>query len=284
MVTAEERRARSQSRHSARGYNLVVLVVAATVLTVWVAAALPLWSHQIQRDKQAELIFRGLQYAEAIRVFQARFNRAPTNLDELIEVEPRSVRQLYPNPLRDDGRWGLIPVGLNPNQPPGGEAPNPSGDLTGPTEDEDDDGALGSFDPGSRQAKKPAVILSRDREDRFAPKPNVPIRGVYNPDDADQALSFLGSKSPAEWQFTVELVSGQQQGTPDSPGFVRPFLAWVIGRPFPPGITPLLPQPSNQVKPPAPPEGGPPSGDQPPSGDTPPAVDPTIPGRLDIRK
>ncbi|MCG8458603.1 MAG: hypothetical protein MI919_20175, partial [Holophagales bacterium] len=102
----------STGRRGGRAYNLVVLAVAVTLLNVWIASTLPLWSHQIQRDREAELIFRGLQYAEAIRLFQAKYKRLPTSLQELIEVEPRLLRQLWDNPMREDGRWGLVPQGL----------------------------------------------------------------------------------------------------------------------------------------------------------------------------
>ena len=65
------RRLRRQS-----GYTLVVCAVTVTVLSIAVATALPLWSAQIRREREEELIFRGLQYAEAIRVFQKRFGRS----------------------------------------------------------------------------------------------------------------------------------------------------------------------------------------------------------------
>ncbi|MEM7351331.1 MAG: hypothetical protein AAF657_11025, partial [Acidobacteriota bacterium] len=59
---------RSQVARQSAGYNLVVLAVAVTVLNIVAAKALPMWSTMIQRAKEEELIFRGLQYAEAIRV------------------------------------------------------------------------------------------------------------------------------------------------------------------------------------------------------------------------
>ena len=89
----------TRKRRSKDGFNLVVLAVLFTVMNILLAKALPLWSTVIQRAKEEELIFRGLQYGEAIRVFQARFNRAPVRLEELIKVEPRCIRQLWNNPL-----------------------------------------------------------------------------------------------------------------------------------------------------------------------------------------
>ncbi|MEM9558325.1 MAG: hypothetical protein AAGC60_28995 [Acidobacteriota bacterium] len=237
---------RSGSPASDRGYNLVVLTIAVTVLNIWIAATLPLWSHQIQRDKEAELIFRGLQYAEAIRVFQSRFSRYPTSLQELIDVEPRCIRQLYPNPMREDGRWGLIPAGQVPGlggqqvQAPGGAQNNPSG-L---------DGAVNADGTPADGRTKTPVLLSRDTSDPFAPPgPAVPIRGVFSPDGDETVRSFLGSTSVSDWQFTVELVSHMLQGTPDDPTFVRPFPVADIGRPWPPEVQPQIAQPSPNPRP-----------------------------------
>lgn len=97
------------------GYNLVALVVMIAVMNIVVAKALPLWSGAIQRDKEQEFIFRGIQYAEAIRVFEARYQRPPTQLEELIKSDRRCIRQLWDNPLVEsktpepDGE-GWIPV------------------------------------------------------------------------------------------------------------------------------------------------------------------------------
>ena len=67
-----------------QGYTLAVLIMMATVMSILVGAALPSWSKMIQRDKEEELIARGWQYAEAVRIFQNTFGRLPTTLDELI--------------------------------------------------------------------------------------------------------------------------------------------------------------------------------------------------------
>ena len=258
-----------------RAYNLVVLAVAVTLLNVWVASTLPLWSHQIQRDKEAELIFRGLQYAEAIRIFQQRYNRYPTNLKELIEVEPRCIRQLWENPMREDGRWGLIPVGVGGeigrggNQPQGGglrstsprrERGGGAGGRDGASggADDFDDGLgddgfgedpFGSGTGGDGEDQNAGVILSADPNDSFGEPPkNVAIRGVFSPTSLEAVHVFLGKENVREWQFTIELVSAQKQGLPDNPGLVTPFLAWEIGRPWPPGVTPQVPQPSSEAQ------------------------------------
>src|SRR4051812_41255426 len=89
-------------RASERGYNMVMLVMAITVLNIMVAISLPMWSQMIQRDKEEELISRGFQYVEAVRVFQNRFQRLPVRLEELIEVKPRCIRRLWKDPMTDE--------------------------------------------------------------------------------------------------------------------------------------------------------------------------------------
>ena len=53
-----------------------MLMVLVTALNVLVAAALPAWTAMEQREKEEELIFRGLQYAEAIRVLPVPLRQA----------------------------------------------------------------------------------------------------------------------------------------------------------------------------------------------------------------
>ena len=242
---------------SERGYNMVVLVMAVTVLNILVAAALPYWSTAVKRAKEEELIFRGLQYAEGIRVFQNRFGRLPVRLEELMEVEPRCMRQLYPDPMTEDGKWGLLfatagnpqigpdgrPVqqggpgtppqpgqGAQPPPAPGpdGEpAPQPGQDLTGGSGLPDGTlGVAGSGDPDE-------VTIG-------------PIQGVFSRSDEESMLVWNGEEQYNRWHFTLHLVSGQFQapaGVPAVPGSsVNPgpgvpvlSLRWV-GRPLPPDI------------------------------------------------
>lgn len=231
----EETSERDRSRD---GYNLVFLAVMVTLLNVWIAATLPLWSHQIQRDKEKELIFRGLQYAEAIRVYLTRNGQYPTQLKQLIESEPRSIRQLWTNPMRDDGRWGLIQVGTGRGGP-GQQAQNAGGGQAQPG------GSPSGDDQPGPAGVPPGTVLSADPERPDEPTNTVAIRGVYSPDGDEAIHNFLGKESIPEWKFTVELVSALRQGTPERPvANPRPFLVSQIGRPFPPGVVPPVAMPT----------------------------------------
>src|SRR6185436_12988876 len=110
-------------RRGEAGYNLVILVVAITILNILVAAAIPLWRTAIRREKEEELIARGFQYAEAIRVFQQRQGRLPSRLEELIETKPRCIRRLWDDPITGKRDWVPVRVGvpgaIDPNTPDG---------------------------------------------------------------------------------------------------------------------------------------------------------------------
>jgi type II secretory pathway pseudopilin PulG len=182
-------------RRQEAGYNLVILMVVLTLLNIAIAIALPKWSHVIRREREEELISRGWQYAEAIRVFQNRFQRLPVRLDELIKTEPRSIRKLWKDPMTDDGKWVLIPPGqtgrvLTPqpgsdgrgdqNQDQGGEGPGE------PSEEVPGDNGIGE--------KKGTVQVG-------------PFIGVHSRSSKESILVFNGHNRYDEWQFTFDMLS-----------------------------------------------------------------------------
>jgi len=82
----------------ARGYAMAALLVAMSVMAVLMGALLPVWTHMATREKEAELVFRGNQYARAIGLFQRKFaNTAPPTIDVL--VEQRFLRKKYKDPI-----------------------------------------------------------------------------------------------------------------------------------------------------------------------------------------
>ncbi|MBK9064914.1 MAG: type II secretion system protein [Acidobacteria bacterium] len=91
-----------------RGYTLVALLIGLTLMTIMIAAILPLASTQRQREDEEELIFRGTQYAEAIRIFRRKYGRYPTALKEMLETKPRTIRKLWKDPILRSDDWGLV--------------------------------------------------------------------------------------------------------------------------------------------------------------------------------
>lgn len=243
MKRAPTTSARRSRPGSADGFNLVVLVMAVTVLNILLAMALPAWSKIIQREKEEELIFRGLQYAEAIRVFQLRQGRLPTRITELIEVHPRSIRQLWKNPIAEDGSWLLMPA-------QGQQAQRGNllgGQPQGQNQLQQRENQIQQRQQRQQAAGRPVqranppqalrVIPPRPGEPVLTPMPNMPFAGVASPEGDSAVKSFLGSTEIKEWRFTVDLASTMQQGGAQA-NFARPVNAGVFWKPFPPGVTP----------------------------------------------
>jgi type II secretory pathway pseudopilin PulG len=97
------------------GYSLVILMMAAFVLAVGLLVAIPVWTTQVQREKEEELIFRGQQYVEAVRLYQTKNPGAfPKSLDEL--VKGRFLRRLFKDPMTKDGKWNVIVQSVGTSQ------------------------------------------------------------------------------------------------------------------------------------------------------------------------
>jgi type II secretory pathway pseudopilin PulG len=233
---------RPRGRSGEAGYNMVMLIMAITVLNIMVAAVLPLMSTDIQRQKEEELVFRGFQYAEAIRVFQKRFGRYPVKLTELLEMKPRSIRQLWTDPMTKDGKWGLIfqnqggPLtaqptgGVNPPvgapgdtgggfgpTPPNGQSPggkDPNGQPPGGQQDPE------GTDGGLNTPKNGEVVATG------------PILGVYSKSPKMSHLIFYGHQRYDEWQFTVNLLTGGAGVGPQPAGSRMAFSTRWLGRPM----------------------------------------------------
>ena len=87
------------------GYTLAVLLVMMVALGVFMQRA-HLWAPtQINREREAELIYRGEHLARGIAVFRQRTGRYPTTLEELESFRPRLVRKIYKDPISPTGEW-----------------------------------------------------------------------------------------------------------------------------------------------------------------------------------
>src|SRR5436190_17212958 len=85
----------------ARGYAMVALLVAMSVMAVMMTVAMPVWKQTAQREKEEELVFRGQQYARAIGLFQRKYaNAFPPNIDVL--VDQRFLRKKFKDPVTND--------------------------------------------------------------------------------------------------------------------------------------------------------------------------------------
>jgi type II secretory pathway pseudopilin PulG len=92
---------RPEPATSDRGYAMAALLVAMGVIAVVLSTTLPVFSTMARREREAELVFRGQQYARAVSLFQRKYGNAlPPNLDVLLNE--RFLRKQYKDPITGD--------------------------------------------------------------------------------------------------------------------------------------------------------------------------------------
>jgi type II secretory pathway pseudopilin PulG len=98
---------------------MAAVLVSVALMAIVMSALLPVWRQQVQREKEAELAFRGEQYARAIYLFQrSNGGQNPPSLDVL--VSGRYLRKKYKDPMTEDGEFQPLALGANQPGVPGG--------------------------------------------------------------------------------------------------------------------------------------------------------------------
>ena len=78
---------------------LLTLLLAVALIIIFAAAIVPTIKFQIERDREEEMIHRGVQYARAIRAFYKKFGRYPTKIEDLENTNNlRFLRKRYKDP------------------------------------------------------------------------------------------------------------------------------------------------------------------------------------------
>ena len=88
------------SNRGQRGYALLLLLLSMALLAIAATAAGPSIAFQIKRDREEELVHRGVQYSRAIRRYAKRTGRYPLNPEDLLgDGNIRYIRKLYKDPI-----------------------------------------------------------------------------------------------------------------------------------------------------------------------------------------
>jgi len=105
------------SRQCSRGFTYVGLLFVIATLAVLSAVASNVWSIVQRRDREAELIFVGNQFRNAIaeyyEVSPGSLRRFPEKLEDLLlddrlVIPMRHLRRLYKDPTTGQPKWGTI--------------------------------------------------------------------------------------------------------------------------------------------------------------------------------
>ena len=95
------------------GFTYLGLLFAIVILGITLSTVGVVWSTQIRRDREAELLFTGDQIRDAIGRYRASGGVYPQALTDLLEdnrfpVVRRYLRRIYPDPMTGNPDWQLI--------------------------------------------------------------------------------------------------------------------------------------------------------------------------------
>ena len=171
------------------GYTLVVFVMIIAVMAIMMAVAVEIVSFQAKREREAELIFRGQQYVEGIRLYKQKYGRNPMRMKELWEANPRVLRQKWKDPITDSEEWGLVFLGQE-----GREL-----------------GVPGGRGRGRRPTPTRTPVFERERE---GGEKVGPIIGVHSLSTDQSIKIYEGRTTYAEWKFVLEEAEQQPPRPP----------------------------------------------------------------------
>jgi type II secretory pathway pseudopilin PulG len=108
---------------------MAAVLISVAIMSIVMTALLPVWRQQMQREREAELAFRGEQYARAIYLFQrSNGGQYPPSVDAL--VQGRYLRKEWKDPTNGED---FLPLSVGSNQPgPQGGPAGQRGRGTGP--------------------------------------------------------------------------------------------------------------------------------------------------------
>lgn len=94
-------------RFSKKGYALLTAIIALNIFAILMLKARDMWEREMQRDLEAELLFRARQYVTAIELYMKKNpNMFPTSLELL--YEKKFLRKLYKDPMTEEGTWNVV--------------------------------------------------------------------------------------------------------------------------------------------------------------------------------
>ena len=98
-MTSRSRFGKNRNHHQ-QGYILLTMILFMTLLAIAAMAVAPSIAFQIKRDREEELIHRGVQYSRAIQKYVKKFGRYPTKIEDLENTNQiRFLRKRYKDPI-----------------------------------------------------------------------------------------------------------------------------------------------------------------------------------------
>ncbi len=100
------------------GFSYIGVLLAVAIVGIAMTAANRYWSTVIQREREAELIFRGDQIREAIKTYyenppEGQIRQYPRTINDLLKDSRypqtrRHLRRWYKTPFPDESDWAIV--------------------------------------------------------------------------------------------------------------------------------------------------------------------------------
>lgn len=89
-----------RERNGERGYVMLLLLLMVAVMIIGLAIIVPSVAFDIKRDREEEMVHRGVQYSRAIRLYYKKFGRYPAKIEDLEKTNQiRFLRKRYKDPI-----------------------------------------------------------------------------------------------------------------------------------------------------------------------------------------
>ena len=202
-----------------QGFAMAALLVVLAVMSLMLSMALPAWHHAARREREAELIFRGEQYARAIMLYQRQTPGAyPPDVETL--VEGRFLRRAYRDPMTADGEFRLI-LQSELAGVAGQGASDPAAD--GLSAGADGESGRRGGGAGDRAGFLQGVRPFGARDENTPGGVDGNIVGVVSRSERTSIALYDGRSKYSEWVFTsTGPAAGSAGGEPDPPQPGRP--------------------------------------------------------------
>jgi len=203
-------------RGGERGYAMAALLVALSVMGIMLGAAMPAWRTMVQREREAELVFRGEQYVHAIDLYSRRNGGFPTSLNVL--RDGRYIRKLYTDPMTN-GDFQPVYLGQLAGGVPGppGQPGQPQGRGATPLGGgQQQTGATASPMGGATQSPLAGLGQPAMGGGQIGMPAGGAIIGVTSRSTAQSLRLYNGRGRYNEWAF-VSTAATQQPGAPGAP-------------------------------------------------------------------
>ena len=90
---------------------LLVLMLAVAVLTITLLQVSANYRRSIVRDREVEMIHRGVQYERAVQRYYRKVGSYPTSIEQLENTNKvRFLRKRYKDPMSRDGQWQIAHI------------------------------------------------------------------------------------------------------------------------------------------------------------------------------